>query len=189
MDRGAHWQKFAGLPTVAVDDILIHPRDRDLIIATHGRSLFIVDDLTPIEEFTPGVASEAMHFFTPRPAFGRYPLPGWVDSDGNSVFRGTNPPEGAILQYYVKAYTGDNVKVSITNAEGTTVANLSAPGTPGFGRIVWNLRPTSDVLTEYGGEGGDKFLPSGDYTVTMTFGKTKAKQTLKVTIAPGIETR
>jgi hypothetical protein len=70
-----------------------------------------------------------------------------------------------------------------------TVANLSAPGTPGFGRVVWDLRPTKDVLTEYGGEGGDKFLPSGDYTVTMTLGKTKAKQTLKVTIASGIETR
>jgi hypothetical protein len=189
VDRGAHWQKFAGLPTVAVDDILIHPRERDLIIGTHGRSLFIVDDMTPIEEFTPAVASEPMHFFTPRPAFGRYPLPGWVSSDGNSVFRGTNPPEGAILQFYVKAYTGENVKVSITNAAGMTVANLSAPGTPGFGRVVWDLRPTKDVLTEYGGEGGDKFLPSGDYTVTMTLGKTKAKQTLKVTIASGIETR
>jgi hypothetical protein len=112
-----------------------------------------------------------------------------VSSDGNTVFRGDNPPDGAILQYYVRAYTGDNVKVSITNAAGTTVANLSAPGTPGFGRIVWNLRPTSDLLTEYGGEGGDKFLPSGDYTITMSFGKLKQKQTLKVTIAPGIETR
>ncbi len=189
VDRGAHWQKFGSLPTVAVDDIMIHPRERDLIIGTHGRSLFIVDDVTPIEEFTPAIAGEAMHFFTPRPAYGRYPLPGWVSSDGNTVFRGDNPPDGAILQYYVRAYTGDNVKVSITNAAGTTVANLSAPGTPGFGRIVWNLRPTSDLLTEYGGEGGDKFLPSGDYTITMSFGKLKQKQTLKVTIAPGIETR
>ena len=52
VDRGAHWSKFGGLPTVAVDDILIHPRDRDLVIATHGRSLWIVDDLSALEAFT-----------------------------------------------------------------------------------------------------------------------------------------
>jgi photosystem II stability/assembly factor-like uncharacterized protein len=189
LDRGAHWQKFGGLPTVAVDDILLHPRERDLVIATHGRSLFIVDDVRSLEEFTPAVAAEDAHFFAPRAAFGRYPLPGWVSSDGNTVYRGTNPPEGATLDYYIKKFTGDNVKISITNAAGRTVANLSAPGTPGFGRVIWNLRPTQDVLTEYGGEGGDKFLPSGEYTATLSYGKIKIKQTITVTIAPGIDTR
>ena len=189
VDRGAHWQKFGALPTVAIDDILLHPRDRDLVIATHGRSLYIVDDVHALEEFTPAVADDAAHLFSIRPAFGRYPLPGWEGSDGNSLFRGTNPPMGAIVQFYVKRFTGDDVKISIQNAAGRTVANLSAPGAPGFGRVVWDLRPTKDVLNEYGGEGSDKFLPGGEYTVTMTIGKVKQTQKLTVMIAPGIETR
>ncbi|HUK65009.1 MAG TPA: hypothetical protein VLV15_16855, partial [Dongiaceae bacterium] len=189
VDRGAHWQKFGGLPTVAVDDIMFHPRDRDLIIATHGRSLYIVDDMRPLEEFTAAVAAEPAHLFTIRPALGRVPLPGWVSSDGNSVYRGTNPPFGALIQYRVKSYTGEGVKFSVTNAAGQTVANLSAPGTPGFGRVVWDLTMTKDLLTEYGGDAGDKFVPAGEYTVTMMYGKVKQTQKLTVTIAPGIETR
>ena len=189
VDRGAHWSKFGGLPTVAVDDILIHPRDRDLVIATHGRSLWIVDDLSALEAFTPAIAADDAHFFAPMPAFGRYPLPGWVNSDGNSLFRGANPPEGAVLQYWVKGYTGETAKISIKNAAGRTVANLSGPGAPGFNRIYWDLRPSKDLLTEYGGEGGDKFLPSGTYEISFSYGKVKATEKIVVTIAPGIETR
>ena len=189
VDRGAHWSKFGGLPTVAVDDILIHPRDRDLVIATHGRSLWIVDDLSALEAFTPAIAAEDAHFFAPMPAFGRYPMPGWVSSDGNTVFRGANPPEGAVLQYWVKSYTGESAKISIKNAAGRTVANLSGPGAPGFNRIYWDLRPSKDLLTEYGGEGGDKFLPSGTYEISFSYGKVKASEKLVVTIGKGIETR
>ena len=69
------------------------------------------------------------------------------------------------------------MKISITNADGQPVANLKAPGAPGFGRVVWDLKPTKDLLTEYGGEGA-LFVRPGDYTVTLTYGKTKAKQTL-----------
>jgi len=76
----------------------------------------------------------------------------------------------------------------VTTAAGEPVANLSAPGTPGFGRIVWDLRPTKDLLGEYGGEGA-KFVRPGEYTVTLTYGKTKATTKLVVTIADGLETR
>ena len=189
VDRGAHWQKFGGLPTVAVDDIMIHPRERDLIIATHGRSLFIVDDISPLEAFNATVANEGAHLFPIAATFGRYPLPGWEGSDGNSVYRGTNPPVGALIQFYVAKFTGDNVKFTITNAAGRTVANLSAPGTPGFGRVTWDLTMSKDLLNDYGGEGSDKMLPSGEYTVTMNYGKVKATQKVTVTVAPGIETR
>ncbi len=69
-----------------------------------------------------------------------------------------------------------------------TVANLTTPGTPGLSRVVWDLKPSNDVLTQYGGE-GRKFVKPGEYTVTMTIGKTTVKQKLVVTIAAGIETR
>ncbi len=187
-DRGATWLPFGGLPTVPVDDILIHPRDHDLIVATHGRSVFIVDDIRPLEQLTPAVMDEKAHLFPVADAYGYEPLPGWVDSAGTSVFRGKNPPVGALINVWVKAYTGDTISVSIKSPEGLPVANLSAPGLPGFNRLVWDLKPTKDVLTEYGGE-GQKFVRPGEYEVTLSYGDVTQTQKVKVTIAPGLETR
>jgi photosystem II stability/assembly factor-like uncharacterized protein len=188
-DRGGSWLKYPGMPTVAVDDLAIQAREADLIIATHGRSLYIIDDLRPLQELTPAVEAEDAHLFTMRPAFGTEPLPGWGDQEGTTgVYRGANPPDGAIIDFYVKEYTGDPVSIAVTNAAKETVANLSAPGTPGIARVVWDLRMTKDLLTNYGGE-GPKFVKPGAYTVTLTHGKTKQTGTLKVAIAAGLETR
>jgi photosystem II stability/assembly factor-like uncharacterized protein len=187
-DRGGSWVKSPDLPTVMVDDLAIHPRDVDMVIATHGRSLYIVDDITPLEQLTADVQSKPAFLFAPRPAFGFEPLPGYVESEGSAVFRGTNPAAGAIITAYVKEFTGDPVKISIANAAGTPVANLTMPGTPGFNRVTWDLKPTKDVLTEYGGQ-GQKFVPAGDYELTLSYGAVKQTQKLHVDLAPGLETR
>ena len=68
------------------------------------------------------------------------------------------------------------------------VANLTGAGAPGFNRVSWDLKPTKDLLTEYGGQ-GSLFLPAGEYTVTLTHGDAKDERKLKVDVAPGIETR
>jgi hypothetical protein len=189
LDGGKRWQRFGGLPTVAVDDIVIHPRDRDLIIATHGRSLYIVDDITPLEELTPAVQREAAHLFSIRPVRGAYQLPGWNDSGGDAQYRGQNPPEGALITFYVRRFTGTPVNVAITGPEGTPVANLTGPSAPGINRLNWDLRPTKDLLTAYGGAGADKLVKPGEYTVTLTYGDVKQTQKVKVDIMQGIETR
>ncbi len=189
IDRGASWTRFGGLPTVAVDDLVVHPRELDLVIGTHGRSLYVVDDLRPIQGLTSEVVASQAHLFEPRPAFGRYLLPGWEDSAGSAQFRGANPPEGAILTAWVREYTGEPVKLAITNALGQPVANLTLPGTPGLNRTSWDLRPTKDLLTEYGGEGSAKLVPPGEYEVTLTSGSVKQTRKLRVEIAEGIETR
>lgn len=188
LDGGRKWVKFGGLPTVAVDDILIHPRDLDLLIATHGRSIYLIDDISPLEEMSDTVLAKEAHLFTLRPALGYYPNGGWVGYSGNGIYRGTNPPEGAIINYYLKDYTGESPKFSITNSAGKVVANLTGSVAPGFNRIVWDLKPTADLSTGYGGE-GSKFWKSGDYTVTMEFGKMKQSQKVRVKIEDGIETR
>jgi len=188
LDRGTKWEAFGEMPRVAVDDIAIHPRDRDLVIATHGRSLFIVDDISPLEELTPEVQDKAATLFQPRPAYGYFPYDGWVDYAGGAEYRGANPPVGAIISFFVKEFTGDPVKLSITNSEGRAVASISAPGNPGLGRVVWDLKPTKDFLNDYGGQ-GQKFLSSGEYTVTLSYGKVNESQKFFVEIAPGIETR
>ena len=122
------------------------------------------------------------------PSGGFAPLPGDVESEGSAVFRGENPPLGALFTVYVKQYTGDQVKISVASAGGRPVANLTLPGTPGMNRASWDLKPTKDVLNEYGGE-GQKHVRAGDYDVTMSYGAVKQKQRLHIDLAPGLETR
>ncbi len=188
LDRGASWTTLGSLPTVAVDDIAIHPREHDLVVATHGRSLYVLDDITALEALTPEVRAKDAHLFPPLPAHAFEPLPGFGDWNGAAVYRGENPKVGALLTWWVRDFTGEEVKIEIVNALGQPVAKLSAPATPGLGRIVWDLKPSKELLTEYGGE-GPKFVRAGDYKVTLTLGKTKSEQTLAVSVAPGLETR
>jgi hypothetical protein len=188
LDRGASWTPFGGLPTVAVDDIAVHARDGDVVAATHGRSLYVIDDVRPLQDLTPEVRAKAAHLFPVRPAQGFHRLPGFADWNGAGVFRGENPPEGALLSFWIREYTGDPVKIAITTKADQPVASLTAPGVPGLGRVVWDLKPAADVLTPYGGE-GRLFVPSGEYTVTLTHGETKEKQTVTVEVDPGVETR
>jgi photosystem II stability/assembly factor-like uncharacterized protein len=189
VNRGASWAPFGQLPPVPVDDILVHRRDRDLVIATHGRSLYIVDDIRPFEELTADVQAQPAHLFPIAPAVGFEPLPGWEGWAGNTgIFRGANPPVGALLNVWVKEFTGDKVSLAISDASGRPVANLSAPGVPGLTRIVWDLKPSKDTLGEYGGE-GVKFVRPGEYDVKLKYGKTEATQKLKVAIGEGLETR
>ncbi|MDQ6810056.1 MAG: hypothetical protein M3Z64_11635 [Verrucomicrobiota bacterium] len=187
-DQGGHWVKIGGLPPVRVDDVQIHPRTNDLVIATHGRSLAILDDARPFREFTPEIADKPAHLFSVPPATGIYQAVGWTEWAGKGHFRGQNPPEGALFTVWVKEFTGEEIKIAITNAAGQPVANLKGPGAPGFSRMNWDMRPTEDVLTKYGGDDAKKLLPSGDYTAELSFGRTKVKQTFHVDVVQGITT-
>ena len=188
-DQGKRWVRLDDVPPVRVDDIQIHPRTNDVVIATHGRSIAILDDSTPLRELTSEVTAKTVNLFTVGAAKGFYLLPGWAEFNGKGVYRGENPPEGALFTVWVKEFTGDEIKIAITNASGQPVANLKAAGTPGLTRLNWDLRPTKDVLIEYGGDDPKKFVPSGEYNAELTFGKEKMKQKFRVDIAEGIQTR
>jgi photosystem II stability/assembly factor-like uncharacterized protein len=188
-DQGSHWVRVGDLPPVRVDDVQLQPRTFDLVIGTHGRSIYVLDDARPFREFTPEIASKPAHLFSVRPANGVYMLSGFSESNGKGVYRGANPTEGALFTVWVKEFTGDEIKIAVTNAIGTPVANLKAPGVAGFNRLNWDLRPTEDVLTKYGGEDPKKLIGSGDYTAELTFGQTKMKQSFHVDIAEGITPR
>ena len=188
-DGGGHWERIGDLPNVRVDDLQIHPRTGDLVIATHGRSIDILDNTGPYRELTPEVMAKSAHLFTIPAARGFYLLSGFADWNGKGTYRGENPPEGALLTFWVKGFTGDEVKIAITNAAGQPVANLKAAGTPGLNRLNWDLRPTEDVRIKYGGDDPKKFVPSGEYTAELSYGKEKMKQTFRVEIAEGITTR
>ncbi len=101
MDMGGHWQKFMeGFPTVPVHDLKIHPRDRDLIAGTHGRSIWIVD-IAPLQELTSQVASADVHLFQPKPGlqFGNRPIGG--ESTGHQVYQAPSPSYGAEIAYWI----------------------------------------------------------------------------------------
>ncbi len=186
IDAGEQWWPLGGLPTVAVDDLIVHPTEGDLIVATHGRSLYVLDDLRALRELTPEVRASALHLFAPRPVEAAHLLDGWGDSAG-AHYRGENPPEGALLTYWVRD-PGTPVKLAVTNALGQPVANLTAPAAAGLQRVSWNLKPSADLLSEYIGQ-GERFVAPGEYTLTLTQGEAKSVQKLAVSAAPGVKTR
>lgn len=187
LDGGAHWLSPGdGLPTVAVDDILIHARDRDLIAGTHGRSIFVLDDITPLEHWKPETASAPVTLFPPRPATAfhyRTMSALW----GQRLFTAKNPAFGAYLNYYVKEWTGEGVSLMVADSTAKTIRKLSGPGTPGLHRVTWDLqREPRERLRR--SEWGDQpeFVAPGTYTVELTYGKLpKQKQALVVHHAPG----
>jgi photosystem II stability/assembly factor-like uncharacterized protein len=188
-DQGTHWVRIGDVPPVRVDDIQIHPRTADLAVATHGRSIAILDDTIPFREFTPAIAAKPAQLFSVRSVTGAYLQPGFVDSNGKGIYRGQNPAEGALFTVWIREFTGDEIKIAVTKSTGQPVANLKAPGAPGFTRLNWDLRPTKDVSIEYGGDDPKRLLPAGDYTAELTFGATKMKQTFHVDLAEGITPR
>ena len=81
-DQGTHWVRIGDVPAVRVDDVQIHPRTSDLVIATHGRSIAILDDAVPFRELTPEIVAKPAHLFTVRPVTGAYLQPGFADITG-----------------------------------------------------------------------------------------------------------
>ncbi len=188
-DQGTHWIRIGDVPAVRIDDVQIHPRTADLVIGTHGRSIAILDDTVPFRELTPEIAAKPAHLFSVRSVTGAYLQAGYADSNGKGVYRGANPAEGALFTVWVREFTGEEIKIAVTKPTGQPVANLKAPGAPGFTRLNWDLRPTKDVSVEYGGDDPKRLLPAGDYTAELSFGALKMKQNFHVDLAEGITPR
>ncbi|MGE5743883.1 MAG: hypothetical protein ACM368_08115, partial [Gemmatimonadota bacterium] len=183
LDRGAAWNRFRnGLPTVAFDDIAIHPRDRDLIVATHGRSFYILDQVIPLEELTPAVLDSAAFLFSTRPV-----QPFWKLQEsglwGHRPYQGANPPVGAPIDYYLKTYALDDVSITIADAGGREVAKLTGSKDPGLNRVTWDLQPKESLRA---GSPGDptEYVAAGTYTVTLSASGRTLKTTLQVLEPP-----
>ena len=176
-DRGQRWQRLtANLPTVPVDDIEIHPRDNDLIVGTHGRSIWILDDLAVLEGLTEPAQRSDAHVFPTRPvrlANRRGGWPFWGDE-----YQGQNPPDGAIIRYWVRAgaVADDAVTLTVADASGDVIRTLDGPDGSGLHQVVWDLRldPPYESDGEGGGGGGGFGGPPrgptvmpGEYTVTL----------------------
>jgi hypothetical protein len=104
-DEGAHWTPLKGnFPTAPIYDIKFHQASRDLIVATHGRGLFVLDDVTPLEETSPEVLSQAFHLYSSRPGVNWRLWPGQKHGDSTlGDFSTPNPPQGVVISYYLAA--------------------------------------------------------------------------------------
>ncbi|HEV8358162.1 MAG TPA: hypothetical protein VGQ17_15530, partial [Gemmatimonadales bacterium] len=142
-DKGASWRKFmSGFPTVPVHDLKIHPRDHELIAATHGRSIWIVD-VAPLEQVNEQVIASAVHLFQPKTAwqFNSSPeaeLGGGGSGGGQMVFRSMPPQYGAEIAYRVATTTpGGRARISIVDASGDTLRTLTGSAAAGLNRVYW----------------------------------------------------
>lgn len=187
IDRGEHWVKLNGktLPTVAVDDLVQHPREMDLIAGTHGRSIFVLDDASPLSQLTGEVLEKDLHLFEIPDAKPRIYLPyGGLWSD--RMFRAKNPKMGARISYWLGEYTGDSVKVTITDSHDNEIRSLTGSNRPGINRLVWDLQYEKhdrfDNPESWMGQ--TEFVPPGRYTATVSAGKKKAKGEFTVLPSP-----
>jgi hypothetical protein len=143
-----------GMPTVAVHDLVIHPRDNDLVAGTHGRGLYVLDDITPLQQLMPAVIEAGVHLFEQRTATW------WVDQSrggqfGDDVYAGRNPPSvkppGAamdrakivntpLVTWYLARSSESPVTLQIRSVDGRQTRTLEVPAKAGITRYAWDGR-------------------------------------------------
>jgi hypothetical protein len=157
LDAGKSWEKFmTGYPTVRTDDILVHPRDGDLIVASHGRSIWIADDITPLQQLTPTATQQDAVLFDPRPAIA-YQNDFHFDEyvGGYKQFEGENAPRGTALQFYLKSGASGDAKISVLDLAGNALCETTVAATAGIHRVQWSLAtPLANAGGGRGGRGG-----------------------------------
>ena len=209
-DDGDHWQSLQlNLPTASVRDLAVH--GDDLAIATHGRSFWILDDITPLRQATAAVAGEPVHLFEPATALRTHEAGTYTISSGGI---GKNPPDGAVLDYYLQSEPAGEVSLEVVDSHGvvafrassaplteTAAGVASMPGEsqtgvrlsrkPGMHRVVWNLRyalpvPIPGAAYDERPPRGILGLP-GTYQVRLTVAGRTYTQPLTVTNDPRVK--
>lgn len=196
-DRGMRWQSLqADLPTAAVTDLQIQPQANDMIAATLGRSVWILDDITPLQQLSQAKAART-YLFAPRTAYAfslwEPEQPGWEGHPPLGQFSGENPPYGAMISYYLASKQRRPLRADILDASGRIVRSLDADdgleNAPGIHRITWNLTENPPEVWHgtpkwnAGPDDGAEVVP-GTYTVRMTALDTKLAQTVNVAADP-----
>jgi photosystem II stability/assembly factor-like uncharacterized protein len=190
LDGGAQWEQYKGgdLPNVAVRDLAIHPRDNDLVIATHGRGIWIIDDITPLRALTPDTLGKDVVFIQAQPTAQRLPAGGgWVN--GDAAFAGPNPTDEAVITYYQKKrHIFGDLKIEVLDREGRLLGAVPSGKRRGLNRVTWSMRLKAPrvapaATAAFGASVGPRVLP-GTYTVKMTKDKQVYTTQLQVTADP-----
>jgi len=207
-NRGGSWQELDGknLPTVAVHDIVQHPRRNDLILGTHGRAIWILEDATPVQRWSEDIDEQVAHLYPVRETF-RHARSFTRYGEGDHRWIAPNPAYGALLTYQInqipegdkdgegKADDNDWLSLEILNSQGEVIRTIDdAPKAKGMNRITWDLsidgpRSRTDQVTAglFGGPPtGPQVLP-GQYTARLTVNGESFEQAIQVSIDPALE--
>jgi photosystem II stability/assembly factor-like uncharacterized protein len=190
IDRGQRWAQYkgSGFPAVAVRDLVVHPRDSDLVLATHGRGIWIVDDISPLRALDPDIMARSAAFIKGRPAVLYVDgSGGWVE--GDATYTGPSRPREAPIAYYQKSrHVFGDLKIEILDAAGKPVDTVPSSKRRGLNRAMWSMRlappkvpPAASAL--FGAAFGPRVLP-GRYTVKMTKGEQTYSTELDVVLDP-----
>ncbi len=154
LNKGQSWFPLqSNLPTVPVYDLKIHPRDHELIAATHGRGIQIVD-VAPLQQMTAAVLSAQTHLFAPTVAFEYGQMIAGTEPRAQRMWRGEGGPSGAEIRYKLSAPAATAPRVLIVNAAGDTIARLPGTNVVGLNRVSWNLQASTGEAVAGGGGGG-----------------------------------
>jgi hypothetical protein len=172
------------MPVVAVHDLVVHPREGDLVVGTYGRGVWVTD-ITPLREMQTAMQSPDAYFFAIEPkasrregALGNYRL------YGDRLAVTPNEPNGLTFVYYLKEAVEEKVTLTVTDANGKTIRTLDGASKAGLNRVVLNL---IDSGQQFGGGGfrpsGGTAIPVGEYTVTLQAGGKRFTQKAHVLAA------
>jgi photosystem II stability/assembly factor-like uncharacterized protein len=188
LDAGKQWAQYKGdeMPNVAVRDVAIHPRDHALVIATHGRGIWIVDDITPLRSLTADTLAKEALFLQAKPSVQAIPAGGgWVN--GDAAFVGANPTDEAVFVYYQKKrHIFGDLKIEVLDSTGKVVGTIPSSKRRGLNRSTWPMRLKAPQVPRaasaaFGAAIGPRLLP-GTYTVRMT--KDKQAYTTQLQVVP-----
>ena len=194
-DAGANWAKVPNLPTTLYDDLLIHPREKDLVLGTHGLSVLILDDTRYLAEWTTDVVSAPLHLFSIRDGTV-FSYRKDTSYRGNAEFHGTNPDDGVLVTYRLGSGSGGDATLTVRGPGGGVVRELRVPGEAGVHRINWDLRHgvQSDPMEIWERQGSPElprtierrgpFVSAGTYAVTIAAGGEERTRRLGVELDP-----
>ena len=194
-DAGASWRELRGLPRLPIADLVVQGRDNDMVVATHARGIYILDNLNALQESTPAVQQSTAHLFTVQPAEMRR-MTNTKAHAGDMIFRGENPPSGAIIDYWLgSGRMSDSLRLTIHDAGGTEIASVKPTRLTGVNRVVWNLRLPSLPGTPASADDDEdspraapagRFVAPGRYTVRLRAGSSTFDQSLTVRDDPRV---
>ena len=189
VDGGQHWAQYKGsnFPSVAVDDIAVHSRESDLVLATHGRGIWIIDDIAALRALNPDLMAKEAALIPSRSIQYIETFGGWPE--GNESFSGPSRPTEAQITYYQRSrHIFGDLKIEILDANGKQVDTIAGSKHRGLNRASWSMRvkapavpPAATVLGE--ATQGPRVLP-GTYTVKMTKGDKVYTEQLNVALDP-----
>jgi photosystem II stability/assembly factor-like uncharacterized protein len=190
VDGGGRWAEYKGsdFPAVAVRDIAVQARESDLVLATHGRGIWIIDNIAPLRSLTPDLMSKEATFIESRPAVQYFNAGGgWAE--GDESFNGPSRPGAALIDYYQRRrHIYGDLKIEIFDPDGKLVDTVAGSKHRGLNRAAWSMRlkpptvpPAASAM--FGAAQGPRVLP-GTYTVKMTKGDNVYTESLKVALDP-----